>query len=1649
MSDTNTQRTIYAPHKTKNGTAWTTGDSITAEDLNHIENEITFLSKEVNNAINNTIYGDTPDPSGNVRGQGDLLSQRINNVNGIIVASKDMPTNVVNNKIWIKTEDDTTQVTIPTMADLNDFESAIVNVVGNIAEIKDNYAHFQPGYINTARTTITYKVVPTDEWQHAIINCKENENYYISGSGGAAARLWRFVDKNDTPINDFEEGSNDSKYNKGENNGFTYYTGQRTVPSGAVKLIINNRTTQESIVYRITGTDNFSNLQNTVNDIQVQNATQINEINAQINEINQQLDKNSKLSFEQWTELSFKLGAYCRYSKNKWITTDDNNFRYIKYNCQPGEKFKITNIQGGTSTYAYTFGNDEGTLTPQSTLAANIVEQIIIAPNNATYLIINDKKSGFTGKVAVYNSSFKTLNNNIINAINENSGVVVEKNLLQGKNWTNEEENYVSLTVPCKQGDKFFINCLLGEVNEGISPVLCYYDTDNDTNICQFYNAAETHWASTHNLKLICSQLITVQGNHTQITFRSLKNINTNSTNVDNTTTIPVPYSVEYIHINADTTQYGQLITEFADGGFYFSNSGIVSENQANYSTGAFYSIIFRLFNTYMTQRQSTDPKMTIQKVAQYKEQYLVYHNNATQLNQEYYHAFIPCNSGEIITLKNVFIANNTGINLGYLVTLSGTDYYQTTSINIRPNITYSCVFLNSNFTPIRNNTYHFQSGQTYNDIPITAPVGTQYVLIQGAKKFKYLRDHVDDNDPRRLNQNYFHIQTEKEKQEALNTVATKDNDQFIQNITGNIYKAWITANTVKVPSEERLIREEILKPEIKIYQFNKTIDNFSQEKFTAYVQSLIDKAKTQNKNHLNVLIFGHSFTGDCWGYTPFILRNYGITVNVYVSYRGNGTIYRLAREWEQTYYAGMDQGGNPHNRFNFHIDTRTMTNWEAFYKPQTFALIDSNDPNSSLVNQTVDVENMGQITIPMILRETERRYSPREILNFANDPTKGIDHWDIITLQTAPLDVFALNKLKYSNITPVKLRFLLDDSAYGTQMKFKGTDNNYYIINFIEDTNLVSRTYEISFVSNEEINIKYNYAPNTEDAELNKIIIDLETQDSTKDSDLVVNWKNLTSDLQKEAALTFFQRGYEPYITTVINLIQRDYKKPYSLGWFCSYSWPLGRNGKAPSPGTNIITNSHDYYMGGVRNKYNEFGWEPQVYSVNTTTGEITTKLRYYLDECVDDRINTLRSQQAVYHYEPFDFILPASTAVFNARTNKDLSDTRISWTGILINADTQHLQQGVPRYVGNLAVAQAILDKFAPGKTVLGDTTWKELIVENVGDYSGEAGMWRLLTASIHGQISPWFIQQDLDIKERYYRLAQKAALMACRHPFDITPVFSPTYDYEPKNGVLLGEGTQIVPGLGQLKTIDINNIVGAMKDTVNSNASTYLNKSQNYDNITVSWNQKQNDDTTIKHGYTYRRYKNAKFINDIGNQQNLYNDDPGTYPSNSSSSPNLNPAYDKLDDLSPNDIENISIEYYPHMADNTLQYYSSSNRYWADALIQKHIDEQVIDLTYNTYIINQQGKPVQYKERKGTINGNEVTKKVQYYLPESEFDDGELDNDGKVIKVECQNDPTTPTNHRRIHFGRQLLAQLRDDYRNYNSPSNNAAEAQFEEG
>ena len=469
---TNTQRVKYTSHN------WITGDAITANDLNKIENQLKFLSEEINNAIDNTIYGSTPDSAGNVHGQGDLLSERINNVNGIIVQSDDPPTEFINNKIWIQNEDNTTQVTVPTMADLNDFENAIVNVVGNIAEIKDNYAYFQPGYINTTRTTIVYNVIQADNWQHAIINCKENENYYISGSGGASARLWRFVDKNDIPIDDFDEESNDSKYNKGSS-GFTYYTGQRTVPEGAVKLIINDKS-GTGTAYRVKGENKFPQLEQNIQLVQ-ENVQHINNtMNIYSKEMKQvpghlfintsgQLktlsanwkerlicvkgEPNTTYVIKKNTETQMRIG--CGISNN--LTVDAQLFPYTMHTQSSSEPLQITTGNDNIYIYIHLFSGDA--------VDTSIEEQI-----QSLTIIKKDK-------------SFNIL--------------------LVGNSYTIDEFAYVPPLLKELKPNLAFNFCMLYRSAASLQQhVAGVTDEENTKYSCYEYNYFNDYWKATTNVKL-------------------------------------------------------------------------------------------------------------------------------------------------------------------------------------------------------------------------------------------------------------------------------------------------------------------------------------------------------------------------------------------------------------------------------------------------------------------------------------------------------------------------------------------------------------------------------------------------------------------------------------------------------------------------------------------------------------------------------------------------------------------------------------------------------------------------------------------------------------------------------------------------------------------------------------------------------------------------------------------------------------------------------------------------------------------------------------------------------------------------------------------------------------------------------------------
>lgn len=425
---------------------------------------------------------------------------------------------------------------------------------------------------------------------------------------------------------------------------------------------------------------------------------------------------------------------------------------------------------------------------------------------------------------------------------------------------------------------------------------------------------------------------------------------------------------------------------------------------------------------------------------------------------------------------------------------------------------------------------------------------------------------------------------------------------------------------------------------------------NISEASFildNGYTKECVDKLieAAGDKRHLNIMIFGHSYASDCWGYVPFILKSYGITSNIYLYYRGDDSIYRLVQEWNETGEIGYDEWGKTHIRRLMHIDTRIQNEWD---------------------NQVAG-------------------YSPKMVLELANDPATGIGHWDIITLQTAPTDVY-------------RIKVPTDGSP---------------------------------------------------------------------------------------------QMGYEPYTRQAIELINASYKKPYNLAWFCSY--------------TRIAPQA------AVRSY-------PAVTS----------------DE-FDNRIDTLRAAETIFKNEPFEFVIPEAAAVFSARThhryavpqasaysassiyalgdyvlhddtvgstthhnlyycrvaittaeewNSDhwalvqvdyngtdpidtgLASSIVSDLGNLWFSDGVHLQNGIPRYIANLVVCQSIFKKFFPELSVLGDQTRLDVAWLSIRN---------LPTPSIHGgnnlNRNRGLLCQDEDL----YGLAQKCAVAAVEHPFDITPIYS----------------------------------------------------------------------------------------------------------------------------------------------------------------------------------------------------------------------------------------------------------------------------------
>lgn len=98
---------------------------------------------------------------------------------------------------------------------------------------------------------------------------------------------------------------------------------------------------------------------------------------------------------------------------------------------------------------------------------------------------------------------------------------------------------------------------------------------------------------------------------------------------------------------------------------------------------------------------------------------------------------------------------------------------------------------------------------------------------------------------------------------------------------------------------------------------------------FAGFVHEQVDDNCKEEPIHLNICVLGNSYSNDSFSYVPFILKEYGITCNIHIYYRGSGSLHDLHIQWNDAAEYGIaDLDGKEHIRLHFSIDTRTQTKW-------------------------------------------------------------------------------------------------------------------------------------------------------------------------------------------------------------------------------------------------------------------------------------------------------------------------------------------------------------------------------------------------------------------------------------------------------------------------------------------------------------------------------------------------------------------------------------------------------------------------------------------------------------------------------------------------------------------------------------------------
>ena len=268
---------------------------------------------------------------------------------------------------------------------VSDLKSALTKAMdastGNaIIEIthKNGYLPMAGGYID-----ITATPTGSANFNCSVVPCSPGDVFTINAEGGSTPRAWAFIKSNGQAISPYAEGS------------AVCENLVLTAPTESAYLVINDKS------------GNVSLYGNAIkNKVKMIEEDDLPAIETEISTLGERLGKALDASTDNMPIPITSRGNYLPIVDSHIDInnpTGSANFNYSLVECSEGDIFTI-NAEGGASARAWAFIKANGdTISPYAEGYADVHDLKVTAPENAAYLVINDKGK----RVSLYGDALK------------------------------------------------------------------------------------------------------------------------------------------------------------------------------------------------------------------------------------------------------------------------------------------------------------------------------------------------------------------------------------------------------------------------------------------------------------------------------------------------------------------------------------------------------------------------------------------------------------------------------------------------------------------------------------------------------------------------------------------------------------------------------------------------------------------------------------------------------------------------------------------------------------------------------------------------------------------------------------------------------------------------------------------------------------------------------------------------------------------------------------------------------------------------------------------------------------------------------------------------------------------------------------------